>query len=77
MDITKSVTQNIELENLVSLWYVYDAVDGVNYTVNYINSSNKCLLHTLNRYDDDDDCFYIALFSALEQTQCARFYPSE
>ena len=22
--------------------------------------------------DDDDDCFYIALFSALEQTHCAR-----
>ena len=21
---------------------------------------------------DDDDCFYIALFSALEQTHCAR-----
>ena len=21
--------------------------------------------------DDDDDCFYIALFSALEQTHCA------
>jgi len=21
---------------------------------------------------DDDDCFYIALFSALEQTYCAR-----
>ena len=23
-------------------------------------------------YDDDDDCFYIALFSALEQTHCTR-----
>ena len=22
--------------------------------------------------EDDDDCFYIALFSALEQTHCAR-----
>ena len=22
--------------------------------------------------DDDDDCFYIVLFSALEQTRCAR-----
>ena len=22
--------------------------------------------------DDDDDCFYIVLFSALEQTHCAR-----
>ena len=28
---------------------------------------------------DDDDCFYIALFSALEQTHCARmwFYMSD
>ena len=27
----------------------------------------------------DDDCFYIALFSALEQTHCARmrFYTSK
>ena len=23
-------------------------------------------------FDDDDDCFYIALFSVLEQTHCAR-----
>ena len=22
--------------------------------------------------DDDDDCFYIVLFSALDQTHCAR-----
>ena len=22
--------------------------------------------------DDDDDCFYIVLFSTLEQTQCTR-----
>ena len=29
--------------------------------------------------NDDDDCFYIALFSALEQTHCARmwFYMSD
>ena len=30
--------------------------------------------HSLYTADDDDDdgCFYIALFSALEQTHCAR-----
>ena len=27
--------------------------------------------------DDDDDCFYIALFSALEQTRCARLLSSD
>ena len=26
---------------------------------------------------DDDDCFYIALFSALEQTHCARLLTSD
>ena len=30
-------------------------------------------LRSVDRHlDDDDDCFYIALFSALEQTHCAR-----
>ena len=29
--------------------------------------------------DDGDDCFYVALFSALKQTHCARmwFYTSD
>ena len=29
------------------------------------------------QYDDDDDCFYIALFSSLEQTHCARLLTSD
>ena len=29
-------------------------------------------LFTGSMFDDDDDCFYIVLFSALEQTHCAR-----
>ena len=33
----------------------------------------KCTQKVRKNFDDDDDnCFYITLFSALEQTHCAR-----
>ena len=36
------------------------------------NVSNANAVCALYHDDDDDDCFYMALFSALEQTHCAR-----
>ena len=38
------------------------------------DSLRQCLQLVLDddHDDDDDDCFCIALFSALEQTHCAR-----
>ena len=38
----------------------------------FISAKGSCI--TAERDDDDDDCFYTALFSALKQTHCARMW---
>ena len=37
-----------------------------------ISMSDVCILLGDDNDDDNDDCFYITLFSALEQTHCAQ-----
>ena len=61
-------------------------IDDANILVNIFLSETRLLSYPkvkiyclVDDYDDDDDHFYIALFSTLKQTHCARmwFYMSE
>ena len=55
------------LEKIRTLYYVKALSEGNNRKKRLISSGLEL---TVMKHDDDD-CFYIALFSALEQTHCA------